>query len=282
MLAADPQPTALDATLGRTHPLRILIAEDNAVNQRLALRLLERLGYRADVVENGQEALDALERRRYDLLLTDVEMPVMDGIEATRAIVSRWSRADRPRIVAMTAAAMQGDRERCLDAGADDYVTKPIRPADFEAALLRAIDGSATEPDSTSDVPAARAPSEAVGAEPVDREVLRRFSEAMAPEDPDFISEIIDDFLAAAPRLLDDIRREQAASAAKDLRRAAHTLKSSAQSLGATRLGAACRDLELAAADGDLMAASDLVEPVADELSRVLSALPETWAALNA
>ncbi|HEX7187151.1 MAG TPA: response regulator, partial [Actinomycetes bacterium] len=278
-LAADPQPTAPDATLGSTHPLRILIAEDNAVNQRLALRLLERLGYRADVVENGQEALDALERLRYDLLLTDVEMPVMDGIEATRAIVSRWSRADRPRIVAMTAAAMQGDRERCLDAGADDYVTKPIRPADFEAAMLRSIDASATGPDSRADLLAA---DDSDGAEPVDREVLRRFSEAMAPGDPDFISEIIDDFLSAAPRLLGDIRREQAAGSATDLRRAAHTLKSSAQTLGASRLGAGCRDLELAAANGDLVATAELVDPVADELSRVLTALPGTWAALNA
>jgi CheY-like chemotaxis protein len=243
------------------------------------LRLLERLGYRADVVENGQEALDALERLRYDLLLTDVEMPVMDGIEATRAIVNRWSRADRPRIVAMTAAAMQGDRERCLDAGADDYVTKPIRPADFEAAMLRSIDASATGPDSRADLLAA---DDSDGAEPVDREVLRRFSEAMAPGDPDFISEIIDDFLSAAPRLLGDIRREQAAGSATDLRRAAHTLKSSAQTLGASRLGAGCRDLELAAANGDLVATAELVDPVADELSRVLAALPETWAALNA
>ena len=198
---ADPRSPAADVTLGGSHPMRILLAEDNAVNQRVALRLLERLGYRADVVENGQQAIEALERRRYDLLLTDVEMPVMDGIEATRAIVARWSPAERPRIVAMTAAAMQGDRERCLDAGADDYVTKPIRPATSRghAAQHRGLRDRARQ---RPDVPTVRTPPEAADTESVDHEVLRGFSEAMAAGDRGFISEIIDDFLVAAPQLL--------------------------------------------------------------------------------
>ncbi len=106
--------------------LRILLAEDNVVNQKLALRLLQQMGYRADLASNGIEAIECCARQPYDVVLMDVQMPEMDGLEASRRIVARWP-DKRPRIVAMTANAMQGDREDCLAAGMDDYVTKPIR-----------------------------------------------------------------------------------------------------------------------------------------------------------
>jgi CheY-like chemotaxis protein len=117
------------------HPLRILLAEDNVVNQKLALRLLQQMGYRADVASNGIEVIESIERQTYDVVLMDVQMPEMDGLEASRRIVQRWP-DDRPRIVAMTANAMQGDREACLAAGMDDYVTKPIRVDALIQALL--------------------------------------------------------------------------------------------------------------------------------------------------
>jgi len=135
--AATPQPAPpLGGQLGQSHPLRILLAEDNGVNQKLALRLLQKLGYRADLAGNGIEAIEALKRQTYDMVLMDVHMPEMDGLEATRRIVQRWSTDQRPRIVAMTANAMQGDREQCLVAGMDDYVTKPIRVDALKQAIL--------------------------------------------------------------------------------------------------------------------------------------------------
>ncbi|MBA4218655.1 MAG: hypothetical protein C0460_15140, partial [Methylibium sp.] len=134
---AQPVPEApvkprLDAAMAERHPLRILLAEDNAVNQKLALRLLSQMGYRADVAGNGIEALEAVARQTYDVVLMDVQMPEMDGLEASRRLNQLPT---RPRIVAMTANAMQGDREACLAAGMDDYVTKPIRVEALVAAL---------------------------------------------------------------------------------------------------------------------------------------------------
>jgi CheY-like chemotaxis protein len=138
-------PTASDDAqrpLGERHPLRILLAEDNAVNQKLALRLLGQLGYTADLAGDGLEAIAAVEGGAYDVVLMDVQMPELDGLEATRRIRARWPDRALP-IVAMTANAMAGDREACLAAGMTDYISKPIRPAELEAALRRIPAGSA-------------------------------------------------------------------------------------------------------------------------------------------
>jgi len=146
LLAHDstPHPAAVavkpkfDADMALRHPLRILLAEDNAVNQKLALRLLQQMGYRADVASNGIEAIECVERQHYDVVLMDVQMPEMDGLEASRHITSKWKSNERPCIIAMTANAMTGDRERCMEAGMDDYVTKPIRVEALVNALMRA------------------------------------------------------------------------------------------------------------------------------------------------
>jgi signal transduction histidine kinase/DNA-binding response OmpR family regulator len=141
--AAAPQ-ARIDATLATRHPLRILLAEDNVVNQKLALRLLQQMGYRADLAGNGIEAIESIDRQPYDVVLMDVQMPEMDGLEASRRIVARWPSGERPRIVAMTANAMHGDREACLAAGMDDYVTKPIRVEALVDALMQVAARGAT------------------------------------------------------------------------------------------------------------------------------------------
>jgi CheY-like chemotaxis protein len=135
----EPEPPAREpeGNLAERVPLRILIAEDNRINQKVALKLLERIGYRADVAANGVEALRALERQAYDVVLMDVQMPEMDGLAATRAIRERWPGDAGPRVVAMTANAMRDDREACLAAGMDDFVSKPVVLAQLAAALER-------------------------------------------------------------------------------------------------------------------------------------------------
>ena len=133
--AARPQ---FDATMASHHPLRILLAEDNVVNQKLALRLLQQMGYRADLASNGIEAVESVRRQTYDLVLMDVQMPELDGLDATRQIRAALPPHARPRIVAMTANAMQGDREMCMEAGMDDYLTKPIRVDRLVEALSHA------------------------------------------------------------------------------------------------------------------------------------------------
>jgi CheY-like chemotaxis protein len=130
-----PGKPQLDPGQAVRHPLRILLAEDNVVNQKLALRLLQQMGYRADVASNGIEAIESVQRQTYDVVLMDVQMPEMDGLEAARRINAQWPNGERPRIVAMTANAMQGDREMCLAAGMDDYLTKPIRVERLVEAL---------------------------------------------------------------------------------------------------------------------------------------------------
>ena len=132
----------------RRRKVRILLAEDNLTNQQVALGILEKLGFRADAVANGREAIQALETIPYDIVFMDVQMPVMDGFEATRAIRSGKTGVPNPRIpiIAMTAHAMKGDRERCLEAGMDDYVSKPIAPQALAEALEKWVDTAQEQP----------------------------------------------------------------------------------------------------------------------------------------
>ena len=134
-----PGAKLFDANFAKNAPLRILLAEDNPVNQKVAIRMLERLGYRLDAVGNGLEVLDALRRQTYDIVLMDVQMPEMNGLDATRSIISIWG-SNRPWITALTAGAMKENRDECMAAGVDDFLTKPINIPDLEIALKRCFE----------------------------------------------------------------------------------------------------------------------------------------------
>jgi CheY-like chemotaxis protein len=124
-----------------------MMAEDNLINQKVALRMLERLGYRADVVANGQEALEAIRRIEYDVILMDMQMPEMDGLEATSRIRTDEQITHQPYIIALTANAMQGDRERCLQAGMDDYLSKPLMSDALSKALSTCSERAVADPE---------------------------------------------------------------------------------------------------------------------------------------
>jgi PAS domain S-box-containing protein len=258
----------LDPGMAGRLPLRILLAEDNVVNQKLALRFLAQMGYRADLAGNGLEALDAVERQTYDVVLMDVQMPEMDGLEASREINRRWAREARPRIVAMTANAMQGDRELCVAAGMDDYVAKPIRVEELVAALERCRrrgDG----PGGGAKGAGADAADDSAS-EPVDRAALDRLVETMGGA---FVGELIDTFGQDAGELIATLRRTLAAADLDGFRRAAHSLKSTSQSLGATGLAARARELETAARAGTLDGAPDRVRALAQHYEAVARCL---------
>jgi signal transduction histidine kinase/CheY-like chemotaxis protein len=235
--------------------LRILVAEDSHVNQKVALRLLERFGCRADVAGNGLEAVAAVERQRYDVILMDVQMPEMDGLEATRIICERFPAERRPRIVAMTANAMKGDREKCLEAGMDDYLSKPIRAVELEQALAKCKH---------------RAPASAAGPVVITPDALSRLR---AETDDAFVEELVDAFFVEGPKHMDAVRTALAAKEAPKLRRAAHTLKSNGATLGATALAEVCQDLETRAEREDFAGIDGILPHANAELERALASL---------
>jgi CheY-like chemotaxis protein/HPt (histidine-containing phosphotransfer) domain-containing protein len=247
----------LDPHMAEAYPLRILLTEDNAVNQKLALKLLEKMGYPADVAGNGIEAIESLERQTYDVILMDVQMPEMDGLEATRRIIERWGNK-RPQIIAMTADAMQGDRERCLEAGMDEYLTKPIRTAELVGALERAatlstagaLDGALRDSDDMAP------PGPAV-----DKAVLDRLVASMGG-DPAFVAELIEEFDTDAPKLVGELKRGISEGNVEVVHRAAHTMKSNASTFGADELATLCAELEAAAKGGSLERGPELLAQI--------------------
>jgi PAS domain S-box-containing protein len=240
-------------------PLRILVAEDHVVNQRLVLLLLEKLGYSADLASNGGEAVEAVRSQPYDVVLMDIEMPEMDGLEAARRIRVERRGARPPRIIAVTANAMQGDRDACLAAGMDDYLTKPIRLEELDAALRRC------EPRVAADSPAPSQGPDVLTASTLEQ--LRALGGA------EFVGELAATFLAETPSLLEMLRRACAEGDVHELRRGAHTLKSHARTFGADALGDACHRLETLGAAGTLDGAADLIEQITVEYGRAAAAL---------
>lgn len=223
-----------DKTLGERHPLRILLAEDNVVNQKVALRMLERLGYRADVAANGYEVLEALRRQPYDVVLMDVQMPEMDGVEATRRIIEEWG-DERPRIIAMTANALAHHRAEYLEAGMDDYISKPVLVEDLVEALLRCS-------------PASEAHHTVPPAALIDLDQLhQRLGDLVEEMLPDMAPVFLED----AKQRLQEAREALTAQDQATFVRCVHTLKGSAATIGAMPFSEICSELEELARAGE-------------------------------
>lgn len=239
-------------------PLNILIAEDNLINQKVARRMLERLGYQVDIVANGLEVLAILERRSYDLIFMDVHMPEMDGLEAATKICERWAKNQRPRIVAMTASAMQGDRERCLAAGMDDYVSKPITIEELQDSILRT--NTPKEPASLTDT------NNAAG---VDLSILETLRQLEDEEEPNLVNDLIDNFVETTPERLTDISNAISQYDTQQLESLSHSLKSSCGSLGIWQMAKYSAALEEAGYHKQLEGCETILANLLSEFERV-------------
>jgi signal transduction histidine kinase/DNA-binding response OmpR family regulator/HPt (histidine-containing phosphotransfer) domain-containing protein/PAS domain-containing protein len=271
----DKDQSQFNAQMGEQCPLRILLAEDNATNQKLALRILGRMGYEADVAANGVEALEALRRQLYDVVLMDVQMPEMDGLETTRHIRREFTAERQPRVIAMTANAMQGDREMALAAGMDGYVSKPIRIEELVEALSKSRPLETVEPNKRVDV-TPPLPSSAAGTMPdeavLDPSALENLLSMLGGEFV-YLVELIDSFLEDAPQLLAELNQYLENGDAAGVHRVAHSLKSNGADFGASTFSDLCKELESVGRSGVLDGAADLVAQILAEYGKVETAL---------
>jgi PAS domain S-box-containing protein len=266
----------LDRFAGRT--ARILLAEDNITNQQVALGILKRLGLRADAVANGAEAINALETMPYDVVLMDVQMPVMDGFEATRQIRNLESAiaGHRLPIIAMTANAMQGDRERCLEVGMDDYITKPVSPQALAEALDRWLPNAQSAATASAPAaPQAQAKVASGGQAPGIPVFDRVGMMARLMEDEDLARTVAAGFLDDIPR---QIAIMKASLETRDLaaaERLAHAIKGASANVGGEVLRAVALQMEKAAKAGDLRAAWERLPELEIEFTRLAEAMNE-------
>ncbi len=268
----------IDPDMASRLPLRILLAEDNVVNQQVGLHLLRRLGYRADVAGNGLEVIEALRRQFYDVVFMDVQMPEMDGLTAAKYICEEWSIYQRPRIVAMTANAMTGDREICLQAGMDDYISKPIRIEELvralnqcqselevrgerlevieeeksllpkeligeEEELEEGLDAKESGLENSSSLAPSPQPLAPIAQEEVIDATAFKELQLMINEN-EMLVRVIDSYLEETPQLLEGMAQAISQGDAATLQRYAHNLKSTSATFGAMRLSQLCRELE--------------------------------------
>jgi CheY-like chemotaxis protein/HPt (histidine-containing phosphotransfer) domain-containing protein len=307
----------LDASLAKRLPLRLLLTDDNVINQKVASRLLQQMGYKADIANNGLEAIRALERQRYDMIFMDVQMPECDGLEATRRIRQRQQESpSHPHfrqpiiIIAMTANAMQGDKDKCVAAGMNDYIPKPVRPEILQATIERFGPTVATlETEVSNPQPAARAElaedtrlplsaanisatsapagtprSAAVSTvcasrsdkPPVDLERLEEFSGGAESQ-----AEIVDLYLKQTTEQLEQIaaalreRDKDPLAAATRVSRIAHSCAGASATCGMTVILPLLRQLERTTAEGNLKSAPELVESIIAEFGRIQTFLSQ-------
>ncbi|BBC22923.1 response regulator [Pseudanabaena sp. ABRG5-3] len=235
--------------IGDRLPLKILIAEDNLINQELAMAMLIKMGYYPDVVDNGLAVLEAVQVNHYDLLLLDVQMPEMNGLETATYLVNHWDELhagyERPTIIAMTASAMQGDREMCLRAGMDDYISKPIMMDSLQRTIEKwAVGGQVDPMDTLGSGVVEKSHTSSV----IDRTAIKNLEQI----NPNLIGRMIHLFThEEAPVLLQNLRKAIANNDPQEISYTAHTLKGSSNILGAKDLGKLCLEVELKGKRGE-------------------------------
>ena len=256
------QPVEATGTkLANSHPLRILLAEDNLVNQKVALKTLENLGYRADLAANGLEVLQAFQRQNYDVVLMDIQMPEMSGDEATRRLRQQLPADRQPHIIALTANAMQGDRERFLETGMDDYLSKPMRTEQLQQALLKAV----ASPGASVSAPVPQAD--------LDQLMLEKVAAEFGENGQEIMKELIGIFLEEAPQDMQKLRQGIAANDPDKMRMAAHSLKGSSIHLGAAAFSQICKEIEMSARQDDLSRIPSLMDQAEEEFHTLQAAL---------
>jgi CheY-like chemotaxis protein/nitrogen-specific signal transduction histidine kinase/HPt (histidine-containing phosphotransfer) domain-containing protein len=275
-----PVPVKLDPALASRLPLRVLLCDDNAINQKVAARLFQQMGYHPDLAANGVEALAALDRQPYDLIFMDVMMPQMDGLEATRTIRQRQRDSvgfpnyqSRVIVVAMTANAMQGDREECLAAGMDDYLAKPVRPEDIRAIVERwgAMVGIAAQPDAAASrlgcqpQPEAAAPPAPSEEPPVDMARLMDFTDGSAQN----LRELVTLYLEQTSTQLEQLEAAVQAGQAQEVRRLAHSCAGASATCGMAKIVPLLRELERQGFENKLTNSAELCEQVGKEFTRI-------------
>ncbi len=263
--ARSPRSGARPRAVPEDQASHVLLAEDYPVNQMVATAMLERSGYRVEAVVNGREAVEASSRASYAAILMDVQMPEMDGYEATAEIRRREGAQGRIPIIAMTANAMQGDREKAIEAGMDDYLTKPVRREDLDAVLRRWIPHPEQEPpaheDGGPEVPA------------VDLSVLESRRGPQRDGEPDKLARIVLLFMEDVPPRLESMRQAVGRGEAQSVEETAHLLKGGSGYMGATRMAEICARLQEGASSGALAHAPDLLDELEEEFQRVCPAL---------
>ena len=256
--AASSRHAGQNGEAADTKSFKILLAEDNKINEKVTMRMLEKLGFDGDVVPNGREAVQATVTHAsdgvpYDIILMDIQMPEMDGIEATRRIRDQLEEHQQPRIIAMTANAMLGDRERCLEAGMDEYLSKPVRLEDLDEVLSMYTSNTAgAVAEEADDALNGRAVEASTEIHAFAEELRRRLTDYMGDDDPVLVRELVADFVDDTPQRLKALEQGFSTEDAKLVERTAHTLKSSSELLSGEDLARLCHTIESLAQQGDL------------------------------
>lgn len=255
--------TVIDAAVAEKNPLKILLVEDYPTNQKMIVLMLQRMGYQADIANNGLEALTALRCQSYDVVLMDVQMPEMDGMTATHYICQEWDISVRPRIIALTASAMLSNKENYLVSGIDDYLAKPFRIEELMQVLnkCRTNREQISKPSKVSHAESCSKNNSTIDTAAL-QEIYRIADFNCGVNAKDFLLETIDEYLEETPKFLEEIRVAFSENNLKSLQLLVHTLSSSSATLGANKLATLCTQMEI-------MVVSEMQEEITEQIGKI-------------